>query len=285
MDDAKKSATRFYMNTFQDKGKQEIIDQLLGKANQSPVVLHDPVRESVEKNLATRRAEWCSWTNIIVQVCSWNVNGKPPLGESLISWLSFSDNRTPPDVFAIGFQEIVELSPQQIMATDITKRLVWEDLVLRTLNSHYAGNEFVMLKSAQLVGAALMIFVKSKCTPNIRNVQTSIKKTGLAGLAGNKGGVAIAFDFFDTSLCFVCSHLAAGHSNYEDRNKDFQVINDGLAFAKGRWLSDFDRVIWFGDFNYRIEMENAVVRNSIRNRAFAELLQHDQVNMKYDIIV
>jgi len=30
------------------------------------------------------------------------------------------------------------------------------------------------------------------------------------GVAGNKGAAAIRFDMYDTSLCFVCSHLAAG---------------------------------------------------------------------------
>lgn len=55
MDDAKKSATRFYMNNFQDKSKQEVIDLLLGNlANQNVIRLHNPIREAVTKELNTR---------------------------------------------------------------------------------------------------------------------------------------------------------------------------------------------------------------------------------------
>jgi hypothetical protein len=35
-------------------------------------------------------------------------------------------------------------------------------------------------------------------------------QTGLAGIAGNKGGVAIRFDVGNRSVCFICAHMAAG---------------------------------------------------------------------------
>ncbi len=39
-------------------------------------------------------------------------------------------------------------------------------------------------------------------------------KTGMGGQFGNKGGVAIRIHIFDTSLCFVCAHLAAGEGKH-----------------------------------------------------------------------
>lgn len=55
MDDARKSAARFYMNNFQDSKKQEIIDSFLGKlANQQEIRLHNPIREAVNKALQSR---------------------------------------------------------------------------------------------------------------------------------------------------------------------------------------------------------------------------------------
>ena len=279
MDDAKKSAARFYMNNFQDKSKQETIDQILGKSAQPEIRLHNPIREAVFHVLNTRFAEWASKTPIRVQIGTWNVNGKQPLGESLITWLtpSRNNNGPPPDMFILGFQEIVELSPQQIMATDNTKRLVWEDLLLKTINSLSQSHQYILLKSGQLVGAALCIFVRAEHAANIRNVQGAIKKTGLAGLAGNKGGVGISLEFYDTSVCFVCAHLAAGQSNVVDRNNDYHTINDGLVFGRGKRILDHDCVFWLGDFNYRIDLANEHVRSTVAKGDYRYLFQYDQV--------
>lgn len=55
-------------------------------------------------------------------------------------------------------------------------------------------------------------------------------KTGLGGSAGNKGGVAIRLLLHATSICFVCSHLAAGQSGVADRNSDYHDIASRIAF-------------------------------------------------------
>jgi synaptojanin len=165
------------------------------------------------------------------------------------------------------------------MATDNTKRLVWEELIIKTLNSQ-ASSKYILLKSEQLVGAALCIFIKADHAQYIRNVQGSIKKTGLAGLAGNKGGVAISVDFYDTSLCFVCSHLAAGQSNVADRNNDYHTINDGLILGKGKKIYDHDSIVWFGDFNYRIDLPNEQVRSLVAQGNYKALYERDQVQFQ-----
>jgi hypothetical protein len=46
-------------------------------------------------------------------------------------------------------------------------------------------------------------------------------KTGMGGATGNKGTVAIRFRYLSTSVCFVCSHFAAGQNAITDRNNDF----------------------------------------------------------------
>ena len=84
---------------------------------------------------------------------------------------------------AIGFQEIVELSPQQIMSTDPVRRQEWEMAVARTLNENARrrkSDDYVLLRSGQLVGAALMIFVKSSVLKSIKNVEGTVKKVGLS---------------------------------------------------------------------------------------------------------
>ena len=115
-------------------------------------------------------------------------------------------------------------------------------------------------------------------------------------MSGNKGAVAIRLDYYDTDLCFITAHLAAGHSNVEERNADYHTIVNGLHFLKGknidthRSVTDVrgfsviyrvhvDRnVIWLADTNYRIDLENERVRQLAQTDDFDALLSADQVS-------
>ena len=52
----------------------------------------------------------------------------------------------------------------------------------------------------------------------------------MGGKAGNKGAVAIRFQFHSTSFCFVCCHLTAGQSQVKERNEDYREITQKLSF-------------------------------------------------------
>ncbi len=59
--DARKSATRLYINNFADKGRQNTIDMLLGRNyGQNAVILYDPINDFVTAELAKRKAEYSS---------------------------------------------------------------------------------------------------------------------------------------------------------------------------------------------------------------------------------
>ena len=173
-------------------------------------------------------------------VGTFNLNGRTEgIQEDLSSWLRPVElGVDQPEIVVVGFQEIVELSPQQIMNSDPRRKQLWESAVKNTLNLHHTeekgGENYVLLRSGQLVGAALCIFVKASVLPIIKNVEGSIKKTGMSGVAGNKGAVAIRMDYASTQLCFVTAHLAAGFTNYEERNRDYVTIHEGLHFQRNR---------------------------------------------------
>lgn len=98
-------------------------------------------------------------------------------------------------------------------------------------------------------------------------------------MAGNKGAVAIRFDFANTRLCFVTAHLAAGFANYDERNRDYQTISHGLRFQRNRSIEDHDGIVWLGDFNYRIGLGDEKVRRHINANDFGTLYQNDQVSI------
>ena len=117
-----------------------------------------------------------------IWVGTFNLNGRGNgIKEDLSSWLcpEISQPQQSAEIVAVGFQEIVELSPQQIMSTDPARRQQWESAVGRTLNENArkrGSEEYVLLRSGQLVGAALIIFVKSHVLGMIKNVEGSLKK-------------------------------------------------------------------------------------------------------------
>ncbi|TVY35511.1 Inositol-1,4,5-trisphosphate 5-phosphatase [Lachnellula occidentalis] len=264
--DARKSATRLYINNFADKGRQNTIDVLLGRmVGQPPVHLFDPINDYLAG--------------------TFNLNGRTTgVDEDLSSWLCPDfPSQQQPEIVTVAFQEIVELSPQQIMNSDPARKQEWERAVRKTLNrhAHAVGSEhYVLLRSGQLVGAALCIFVKASVLRKIKNVEGSVKKTGMSGMAGNKGAVAIRMDYANTQICFVTAHLAAGFANYEERNSDYNTIHHGLKFQRNRGIDDHDTVIFMGDFNYRIGLGSERVRQMIKNGDFATLYENDQLNLQ-----
>lgn len=146
-----------------------------------------------------------------------------------------------PEIVAVAFQEIVELSPQQIMNSDPTRKEVWEQAVRKCLNDNaraVGGEGYVLLRSGQLVGAALCIFIKSSVLRHVKNVEGNVKKTGMSGMAGNKGAVAIRMDFASTQICFVTAHLAAGFANYDERNRNYTFIQQDLRFQRDRSIDN-----------------------------------------------
>ncbi|OLN82021.1 Inositol-1,4,5-trisphosphate 5-phosphatase 1-like protein 2 [Colletotrichum chlorophyti] len=242
--DMRKSVQRLYHNNFTDSARQTTIDRLLGRlVNQVPVLLFDPISDFVSAELTKRSAEYSSSQDITMLVGTFNLNGRTEgIDEDLTPWLSPEElGNAQPEIVAVGFQEIVELSPQQIMNSDPSRKQLWESAVRRCLNKRaqaLGGERYVLLRSGQLVGAALCIFVKASALSNIKNVEGSVKKTGLSGMAGNKGAVAIRFDYANTHICFVTAHLAAGFSNYDERNRDYATIHHGLRFQRNRGIDD-----------------------------------------------
>ncbi|OCF43348.1 hypothetical protein I317_02786 [Kwoniella heveanensis CBS 569] len=275
LSDATKSVGRAYINNFQDKGKQNAIDMLLGMmAGQRPVILFDPISDSVHAALSARVNEYSRTRTISIFSGTWNLNGKAP-DEALDPWL-FPPSEA--DIYMIAFQEIVDLNATQILQTDPAKKRIWEKFIMDTFAMRKGGKtDYLLFRSEQLVGSALIIIVKSDLSKHIRGKTPSYLQTGLSGLSGNKGGVGIRFQLFDSNVCFVTSHLTAGHSNVAERNADWKTLTNGMRFLRGKMLEDHEIIIWSADLNYRIALTNPEVRGMIEAGDLDSLLAADQL--------
>ncbi|NXI84501.1 SYNJ1 protein, partial [Rhipidura dahli] len=184
----------------------------------------------------------------------------------------------PVDIFAIGFEEMVELNAGNIVNASTTNQKLWAAELQKTISRDY---KYVLLASEQLVGVCLFVFIRPQHAPFIRDVAVDTVKTGMGGATGNKGAVAIRMLFHTSSLCFVCSHFAAGQSQVKERNEDFVEISRKLGFPMGRMLFSHDYIFWCGDFNYRIDLPNEEVKDLIRQQNWDPLIAGDQlINQK-----
>ncbi|KAK1800390.1 hypothetical protein P4O66_005620 [Electrophorus voltai] len=228
-----------------------------------------------------------------IRVCvgTWNVNGGKQFrsiafrNQTLNDWLldapknaslpEFQDSRAhPADIFAIGFEEMVELNAGNIVSASTTNQKLWAAELQKNISRDH---KYVLLASEQLVGVCLFVFVRPQHAPFIRDVAVDTVKTGMGGATGNKGGVAIRMLFHTTSICFVCSHFAAGQSQVKERNDDYNEITRKLSFPMGRLLYSHDYVFWCGDFNYRISLPNEEVKELIRQQNWDSLIAGDQL--------
>ena len=58
-----------------------------------------------------------------------------------------------------------------------------------------------------MVGLLIVIFVLRSHMNRVQFVQAQLVGVGVLGMGGNKGGVRL--QFYDSTICFVCEHLAA----------------------------------------------------------------------------
>ncbi|KAJ1648423.1 Inositol-1,4,5-trisphosphate 5-phosphatase 1 [Coemansia erecta] len=288
--DASKSLSRLMQNNFQDKGKQSTIDLLLGSGDSGlvcrPVRLYDPYESVVATQLERELLKISRRDMIHVMLCTYNMHGKPYSGEPLESWLAMPQDMRP-DFVAIGFQEIVNLDVQSVIAADNSNRRVWEQALSAEINKQYrkafaerADGEYALVSSEQLVGVALLLFAHESLLPRLHNVQMVKYKTGLAGMAGNKGCVAAHMMLDDTSICIVVAHLAAGQSNVAERNSDFHTIRTGTRFRRGMHIDDHDYAFWLGDLNYRIDLPSDQARKLVSAKQVQSLMMYDQLSLQ-----
>ncbi|CAA3019563.1 type IV inositol polyphosphate 5-phosphatase 9-like [Olea europaea subsp. europaea] len=246
-------------------------------------------------------------------VSSWNVGGiTPPDNLSLEDLLDTQNSMA--DIYVLGFQEIVPLNAGNILGSEnsnISK--TWNALIKETLNkrmeiegrlqntefgetprvhpikmhnsTNSSASDFQCIISKQLVGIYITIWVRAELHEHISYPSVSRVGCGLLGRLGNKGAVSVRFWLWQTSICFVCSHLASGgkEGDEKQRNADAARILSHTIFPTSplqklpRNILDHDRVIWLGDLNYRINLPEATTRSLVKNKEWRILLQNDQL--------
>lgn len=279
----RQQVTRKYLNVVGEIKPSEIaILKLLGRLqDQDGVRLYNPFHQYVSNELSKRAGEYSYQKDIRIFASTFNVNGTTNNDPALKEWLfpHISDVSEDYDLVCVGFEEIVELTPGKMMNVKSDNFVKWEQQVKHLLDTYGpTGEKFLSLWSWQMGGLAIMLFIKESQIGHISNIEGSVKKTGLGGISANKGGIAISLNYSKTLVCFVCSHLAAGLNNIDERHQNYKAISKGITFSKYKKIKDHDMVIWMGDFNYRITLPIDQVKSLIEGKQFQKLFEFDQLN-------
>ncbi|KAJ6976954.1 type IV inositol polyphosphate 5-phosphatase 9-like isoform X1 [Populus alba x Populus x berolinensis] len=252
-------------------------------------------------------------------VGSWNVGGiAPPDDLNMEDWLCTQTE--PADIYVLGFQEVVPLNAGNVVPGFENSKMCtkWNSLIREALNnstskpvhedkvgefqkvlpvkknrsSNSLGKSSNMFPrcfdgiiSKQMVGIFITIWVRGDLLPYIQHPSVSCVGCGIMGCLGNKGSVSVRFFLHETSLCFVCSHLASGgkEGDEKNRNADATEILSRTRFSRGplrnlpRKILDHDQVVWLGDLNYRIYLPDTKTRYLVQKKEWNILLKKDQL--------
>uniref|UniRef100_A0A2K5C8P7 Type II inositol 1,4,5-trisphosphate 5-phosphatase n=1 Tax=Aotus nancymaae TaxID=37293 RepID=A0A2K5C8P7_AOTNA len=225
----------------------------------------------VKSHLLQKEEDYTYIQNFRFFVGTYNVNGQSPK-ECLRPWLS--EGIEAPDIYCVGFQEL-DLSKEAFFFHDTPKEEEWFKAVSEGL---HPDAKYAKVKLIRLVGIMLLLYVKQEHAAYISEVEAE---------TGNKGGVAIRFQFHNTSICVVNSHLAAHTEENARRNQDYKDICSRMQFYQLdpslpplTITSTSDVILWLGDLNYRIEnMDVEKVKKLIEEKDFQTLYEYDQVQM------
>uniref|UniRef100_A0A9J8CKC9 phosphatidylinositol-3,4,5-trisphosphate 5-phosphatase n=1 Tax=Cyprinus carpio carpio TaxID=630221 RepID=A0A9J8CKC9_CYPCA len=217
---------------------------------------------------------------ISIFIGTWNM-GSVPAPKSMGSWiLSRGLGKTldemavtiPHDIYVFGTQENSVCDKE------------WVE-TLRCALKDYTETDYKPIAVQTLWNIKIVVLVKAEHENRISHVGMSSVKTGIANTLGNKGAVGVSFMFNGTSFGFVNCHLTSGNEKIHRRNQNYLDILRQLSLGD-KQLNSFDislrftHLFWFGDLNYRLDMDIQEILNYINRKEFEPLLKVDQLNLE-----
>ena len=301
----------------------------------------------LNNDLILLKEEFCDLENIKIFVGTWNTAStefNKIKDINLDSWLKPKDSNLIPDIFFIGFQEVIELNASNvIMITEEKQQLILNEWDKKINESIQKVGKYEKLVEMNLVGINFYFYILEEKVDKVKNISKKIIKTGLGGATGNKGSCCINFEYENTNFSIACSHLAAGNKNKQrlkeldyilnlklnsfynpeinDKSKSSEVnqsledimpnedenkivtslssnsMNIKKSYQKSKSLNgesssiiktisnnesklfkDSDIWIFFGDLNFRVDMEYEEFFHYMKKKIWNKLLDYDQFN-------
>mmetsp|Transcript_20456 Transcript_20456/g.66434 ORF Transcript_20456/g.66434 Transcript_20456/m.66434 type:complete len:591 (+) Transcript_20456:73-1845(+) len=193
---------------------------------------------------------------------TWNVGNKAP-HEDLTSWLQTDG----------GEQQLIVVGSQECDYDARKPHSSCDDDFIASLASSIGEEKYTKVFNASLGQMRLAVFARLDVAAAVSGCESSTEATGVARVGTNKGGVAIGMNLWDTSFCFINSHLAAHQDEVKTRNLDYSEIVAGIHLGQKGFhcTTQFDHLFWMGDLNYRVEWGPCAKEKKANAEAVAEM--------------
>eukprot|EP01065_Artemidia_motanka_P021376 TRINITY_DN2554_c0_g1_i1.p1 TRINITY_DN2554_c0_g1~~TRINITY_DN2554_c0_g1_i1.p1 ORF type:complete len:451 (+),score=85.23 TRINITY_DN2554_c0_g1_i1:111-1355(+) len=223
--------------------------------------------------------------SLVLRICTWNVAEQATTQVDVSAfeeWLlgrspGLSEQSPTPHLVVVGLQEIDMSGKAMLLGKRGTaKGAKWTNLLETVL----PRNGFRPVGDKQLAGIGLWVYAHASIEPSVYAVEQICTPTGFFNRVGNKGAVCSRLKIGGKSICFVNSHLAAHQSKVERRNRDHDRIQSKGRFVHSpQALLAHDYVFWFGDLNYRLDVQSrGAVVDMLAEDDSTGLLRHDQLH-------
>ena len=215
----KEITSQYYTNFGFDLSKkyQRTFEILFGKNTKI---------SALNSNLNDQREEFSEIENIKIFTATWNTSTTEPGKNSqfnLDSLLIPKDPKIIPDIYFVGFQEVIKLNATNIIMTgeDKLQQVLneWDKKVYESISKIGKYKKLVVMN---LVGINFFSYILEDKYDKVKNISKKIVKTGFGGTTGNKGSCVINFDYENTNISVSCSHLVANKKN--KRIKELEYI-------------------------------------------------------------
>ncbi|RYR73671.1 hypothetical protein Ahy_A02g008128 [Arachis hypogaea] len=250
-------------------------------------------------------------------VGTWNVGGKSPDENlDLRDWLKLSSRA---EIFVIGFQEIIALNAGDVLGPeDNGPASKWLNLIHKALNPKddiiieeqvrhqeersinckarmSSVSKWLCLEEELLESEEFGDMINNKVH---RSGGDDEKKQGYC-LVGSKqmGSISISMTLYQTSFCFVCTHLASGEKDGDEvrRNLDVSEILKKTKFSHSfkplshhhdnpllspETILKHNKIIWLGDLNYRLASGYDDTHELLKKNDWHSLLERDQLRIE-----
>jgi len=191
-------------------------------------------KTSLQNSIQSFKESFSIKNKINIYIATWNT-GVTNVGDgskvNLYEMLVPKDTKIHPDIYLIGFQEVVKLNAVSVVWEKNNKILLenWCKKIETVINnSQYTYNK---ISEMNLVGIIFYVYVRNDRINEINESKIIKKtiKTGLGGVGGNKGSLIFSFMYNNTTISVCCSHLCSTIGKNQNRiNELKEILNTKL---------------------------------------------------------